>query len=283
MTEAELLTDRQSQGRHHHLSRPGAAPAPAAPRGEKLDHSERRRTMSARTTGRSAGALFLLAYVVYLAGGALARSGSAGTVALPQIAAHQLQVSAGALLMLANSAAVIAIGILLFPVLRRHHELSAYGYLAAQLVQGLMLAVGVAFLLLRIPLARAYPGSHAPVLTALARAAEEANHYSFWIAMVSVGIGGLLLCRVLLREKLAPAFLAVYGLAGYAIFLAGAMLEILGRNAGVALSIPGGIFEIAFGALLIAKGFPEGQTRDYEGLARNVPPALTAPSSAPTA
>ena len=72
--------------------------------------------MSARTTGRSAGALFLLAYVVYLAGSALARSGSAGTVARPQIAAHQLQVSAGALLMLANSAAVIAIGILLFPV-----------------------------------------------------------------------------------------------------------------------------------------------------------------------
>jgi hypothetical protein len=64
--------------------------------------------------------------------------------------------------------------------------------------------------------------------------------------MISVGIGGLLLCRVLLFEKLAPAFLAVYGLASYAIFLAGAMLEILGLNVGVALSIPGGIFEIAF-------------------------------------
>lgn len=48
----------------------------------------------------------------------------------------------------------------------------------------------------------------------------------------------------------------MYGLAGYALFLAGAMLEVLGHNVGVALSIPGGIFEIAFGALLIAKGFP---------------------------
>ena len=238
--------------------------------------------MSARTIGRSAGALFLLAYVVYLAGDALARSGSAGTVALPQIAAHQLQVSAGTLLMLANSAAVIGIGILLFPVLRRHHELSAYGYLAAQVVQGLMLAVGVAFLLLRIPLARAYRGSHASVLTALARVAEEANHYSFWIGMISVGIGGLLLCRVLLKENLVPKFLAVYGLAGYAIFLAGAILEILGRNVGVALSIPGGLFEIAFGILLIAQGFPEAQSSDYEGLARNAPPARTTPSTAPT-
>ena len=53
-------------------------------------------------------------------------------------------------------------------------------------------------------------------------------------------------------------FLAIYGLAGYAIFLVGAILEILGHNVGVALSIPGGVFEIAFGVLLIAKGFPVG-------------------------
>jgi hypothetical protein len=53
-----------------------------------------------------------------------------------------------------------------------------------------------------------------------------------------------------------PAFTAVYGLVGYAIFLTGAMLEILGHNAGMALSLPCGLFEIAFGALLIAQGFP---------------------------
>ena len=99
--------------------------------------------------------------------------------------------------------------------------------------------------------------------------------------MLTVGAGGLLLCRVLLRERLVPAFMAVYGLAGYALFLAGAMLEVLGHNVGVALSIPGGIFEIAFGALLIAKGFPAEQSQDHEGLASNVAPAMTAPPKAP--
>jgi hypothetical protein len=78
-----------------------------------------------------------------------------------------------------------------------------------------------------------------------------------------------------------PKFLAVHGLAGYAIFLAGAILEILG-HAGVALSIPGGLFEIAFGILLIAKGFPEEQSSDYDRLARNAPPARTIPSKALT-
>ncbi len=239
-------------------------------------------TRSAGTIGRIVGALFLLAYVVYLAGGALADAGSASTVVLSHVASHQTQISAGALLMLANSAAVIGIGVLIFPILKRHHEISAYGYLSAQVVQGLMLAVGIAFLLLRIPLAQQYAGaSHASVLPALARAAQEANHYSFWIGMLSVGIGGLLLCRVLLHERLVPAFMAVYGLAGYALFLAGAMLQILGHNVGVALSIPGGIFEITFGALLIARGFPEGQTGDDEALTPSLPAALTATSGGP--
>ena len=101
--------------------------------------------------------------------------------------------------------------------------------------------------------------------------------------MLSVGVGGLLLCRVLLRERIVPAFMAVYGLAAYAVFLAGAILEILGHNVGVALSIPGGLFEIAFGVLLLAKGFPAGQSHDRPGLARNAPSAALAPSGTPGA
>ena len=71
--------------------------------------------MSAKTIGRTVGVLFLLAYVVYLVGGALAGAGSASTVVLSHVAGHQLQISAGALLMLANSAAVIGVGVLIFP------------------------------------------------------------------------------------------------------------------------------------------------------------------------
>jgi Domain of unknown function (DUF4386) len=89
--------------------------------------------------------------------------------------------------------------------------------------------------------------------------------------MLAVGAGGLLLCRVLMKENLMPKFLAVHGLAGYAIFLAGAILEILGHYAGVALPIPGGLLEIAFCILLIAEGFPEPQSADYDRLARNAP------------
>ena len=190
--------------------------------------------MAARTIGRIAGTLFLLAYVVYLAGGALADSGSASTVVLSHIASHQLQISAGTLLMLANSAAVIGVGVLIFPILKRHYESSAYGYLTAQVAQGLMLAVGIIFLLLRKPLTQEYTGAHgATALPALARGRagnqplllldRHARRGNRWPAALPRPAEG----------NLVPRFMAVYGLAGYAIFLAGAILEILGRNVGV--------------------------------------------------
>jgi hypothetical protein len=57
-----------------------------------------------------------------------------------------------------------------------------------------------------------------------------------------------------------PRFLALYGLPGYAIFLAGPILEILGHNVGVAPSIPGGLLEIAFASSSSRKDSPQCRT-----------------------
>jgi hypothetical protein len=177
--------------------------------------------MSSRAVGRSIGVLLLVAFVAYGGGNALVQAGSG---------------AAGGLLMLLNSAAVIGIGVLAFPVLRPHSELTAHAYLTGRAVEAALLAVGVVFLLLPEPVA-------------------AGNHYSYQVAMMAVATAGVLFCRVLLRARLVPRALAVWGLVGYAVFLAGAVLEVLGHPVGVALSVPGGLFEIALGVLLIAKGF----------------------------
>lgn len=229
--------------------------------------------MSTTTIGRIVGALFVLAFVAYIAGGALVDSGSGGTNVLSEVADNQMRLSAGALLMLVNSAVVAAIGVLAFPVLKRHHEISAYAYLVARTAEAVLLAVGIICLLLLIPLAQEYTDASAgdaSVLSSLARVAQEGNHYSFQIAMISVGLGGLIFCRALFLTKLVPRFMAVWGMAGYAIFAAGATLEVLGYGVGLALSVPGGLFEIGLGVLLIAKGFPAAQSQDGEGLAHSV-------------
>jgi hypothetical protein len=60
------------------------------------------------------------------------------------------------------------------------------------------------------------------------------------------------------------------------------LAAILGHNVGVALSIPGGLFEISFGVLLIAKGFPVGQSQDRQGLAPSSPQAALASAGTPS-
>lgn len=177
--------------------------------------------MSSRAIGRSVGALFLVAFVVYGGGSALVEAGAE---------------AAGGLLMLVNSAVVAGIGVLAFPVLRPHSELTAHAYLAGRGVEAALLAVGVVFLLLPEPMA-------------------AGNHYSYQVAMMAVAVAGVLFCRVLLRARLVPRSIAVWGVVGYAVFLVGAVLEVLGYRVGVLLSVPGGLFEIVLGILLIAKGF----------------------------
>ena len=47
------------------------------------------------------------------------------------------------------------------------------------------------------------------------------------------------------------------GLAGYTLLALGAVAELLGFGLGLALSIPGGLFEVVLGVILLFRGFPE--------------------------
>lgn len=179
--------------------------------------------MSTTTIGRVIGALFLSAFGLYGGGSALA--GSESTV------------EAGALLMLANCVAVAAIGVLALRLVRSN------AYLVARAGEAVLLAVGVVFVLIRAPFS------------------ADANDYCYQLAMVSLGLGSLPFCAALRREGLVPSWLAVWGMVGYVVFALGAIAEILGYAVGVALSVPGGLFELTFGALLLARGLPLRGTR----------------------
>jgi hypothetical protein len=71
--------------------------------------------------------------------------------------------------------------------------------------------------------------------------------------MLTLGIGSTGLCYILLKGALIPRYLAWWGLAGYAIFSVGAVLEFWDIKAGLILSIPGGLFELFFGGWWLFK------------------------------
>ena len=199
---------------------------------------------------RLIGAFFLFGFLSYGGGFALVSSVLGAPDFLPALVARHSTVAVGAFLMLLNTVADIGKGVLFFPILECHGKRTALAYLSLMIVEVVLLDVGVVFLLMTIPL-----GQHAGEGWAqgVASLLTQANAMAYQVAEAALGVGGVFLCLVLRRARLVPRFLADWGLVGYAIFVAGAVAEILGIHVGVALSIPGGLFEIAIGVWLLSK------------------------------
>jgi len=207
-----------------------------------------RSASSSRRTARIVGFLFLAGFLAYGVGSTIATNiaGSAesdGSGAL---------LITGVALMLLNSAMVIGIGVLMFPILRPHNEAIAVGYLGTRIFEGVVLAIGAVSLL---------------VLTS--PAAIDANFVAYNVAETGLGIGSLFFCALLYRSGLVPRFLAAWGFLGYALFAAGSLLELFGvAGAGLVAAIPSGLFEVTFGIWLIASGFRSTGTAVPSGPAR---------------
>ncbi|MCY1063026.1 DUF4386 domain-containing protein [Nannocystis sp. SCPEA4] len=173
--------------------------------------------MNPSLAGRIAGALFLAAFLFY--GGGMALSDK----------------TIGVLLILANSVAVTAIGVLFFGPLRPAAPRTARAYLAARVAEGTLLAVGVAF---------------------LAGGNPEVNSYLYAAAMVLLAAGSIPMCLTLGRLRWIPQWLAIWGAVGYGLLAVGTVLGFAAPDAALVLAAPGGLFEITFGVFLLRMGLP---------------------------
>ena len=211
-----------------------------------------------RTTAKTVGVLFLAGMTVYIAGNILIQSILAAPDHLSTVPANSMLLAIGAVLMLMASAFDAAHGMLMLPVLKQHNERIAFGYFGTRIVDSLLLAVGVVFILLQIPLGREYlqaGATDAFYLQALSTLSVQAHLYAYEIGMIAVGLAGLMLCYMFYKAKLVPRLLAVWGLVGYASLLFGSVLQVLGFDLLLIHTIPGGLWELFIGVWLIAKGF----------------------------
>src|SRR3954453_1466220 len=160
---------------------------------------------SVRRTARIVGILFLAGYLTYGVGNLIAT----GIVDSADRSDSTALFVAGIALMLLNSALVIGIGVLMFPILRAHNKAIAAGYLGTRIFEGIGLAIGVVSL----------------IVVADSAAAIHANSVFYNVAEAGLGIGSLFFCALLFRTGLVPRFLAVWGFLGYACFTGGTLLE----------------------------------------------------------
>ena len=100
-----------------------------------------------RTTAKVVGALYIIGFVVGIAGSALGTPGQLDTVS-----AKSMMIAIGALLWVIAAAGDAAHGVIMFPILRQFNERVALGYFGARIVEAAIIAVSALFILLQIPL-----------------------------------------------------------------------------------------------------------------------------------
>jgi len=213
-----------------------------------------------QTSAKIAGALFLVATAAYMTGNGLIGSILQSPDYLSEMYPNRNKAVVGTLLEFVNSIAVVGIAVMLFPILKKHSEPIALGYVAFRVIEALLLMAGAIIPLVVIGLSRDFIDAGAPddsYFRTIGVLAIQAKHIAFQSAMAVLGLFSLLFCYVLYRSKLIPRPLSVLGFIGYASLLASALFELFGYSPGMTLFVPGALFELLFPIWLIARGLKE--------------------------
>jgi hypothetical protein len=213
-------------------------------------------TADVRTHGRLIGALFLAGFVTYGVGFALVSFVIDERDVPSAVSRHQTTLAVGAFLMLLTTAVDIGKAVLFFPLLDAYGRRTALTYLAAMVFEVALMAVGALSLLTLVPMAEQVETGvlSADLADSLSTLAVDVNAIAYQIGQAGLAFGAFFLCLLLFRARLAPRLLAVWGMLGYLLHFAGAAVELFGIHISLVLLVPGGLFEVAFGAWLLAGG-----------------------------
>jgi hypothetical protein len=216
-----------------------------------------------RLTGIIVGALFLTATVT----GALSESLTGSIVNAPDylmsVYPNRTQVIVGVLIGFVLALAVVCIGVLLFPILKKHSEPIALGYVGIRTAEFPILLIWLISPLLLITLSQEYVGASDPEASsfqALGAVLLALRHWAWRLVYIINGVATLTLASLLYRSRLVPRSISILGLIGGAVLLAGTAVAMFGlidvdQGAGLLVVLPGGLFELVLPIWLLVRGF----------------------------
>src|SRR4051794_31716339 len=146
------------------------------------------------------------------------------------------RVQVGCLLDVVNALACVATAVAVFPVVRRHGESLALGFVATRLLEASVILVGVVSLLAVVSLRQGVAGT-----AGAAGAADPATLVVSGQALVAVrdwtfqlgpnmcaALNALMFATLLYRSRLVPRVIPVLGLVGAPLLLAAVVATVLG-------------------------------------------------------
>ncbi len=199
-----------------------------------------------RLNSRLFGVFFIISFLAYGIGNSLLMVDE-GTASLTDTLQSRFLIG-GILMSLVHTLTNTSLVVIAHGWFRKLNPTLANGYLGLGLLSTMFLAMGGVVLL-----GSATVGGEVLSQTVF-DFGSQTNFFAYQMGMAIWSIVGFLLCYLLLKGNFVPKWLPIWGYVGYAIFLVGILLELAGFSYGVAMSIPGGLFEITLSVWVIWKG-----------------------------
>jgi hypothetical protein len=214
---------------------------------------------SPRKTATIVGILFLIATVVLIVSGIFSQSITTPDY-LTSIAANQTSVTTGALLEIISAAAIVGIPIALFPILKKHNEGLALGYVGARFFEGVFLVASTVILLVLLSLSQEYVNATAASAASFQTAGTLLLSAREWCSVLldfPFTISAIILNYIFYKSLLIPKWLSIWGIIGATLWLAIAPLHLFGFNPQMIeiLALPIAAQEMVLAGWLIVKGF----------------------------
>jgi Domain of unknown function (DUF4386) len=175
-----------------------------------------------------------------------------------------IRVLVGAWLEVILALAIVGTAVALFPVVKRHGEGLAIGYVGLRTLEAAVIAVGIVSLLAVVTLRQhgaGAAGTGAASLVAVGQGLVAVHNWTFLLGPNFVcAIDTLVLAYLMWRSRLVPRFIAGLGLVGGPLLFASATAVLFGAYQQV--SLPGAVapvpvfaWELTLAFFLIARGF----------------------------
>jgi len=180
-------------------------------------------------------------------------------------AGSDTRIAVGAFLEVILAIAGIGTAVTMFPIVKRHNESLALGFIASRVLESTIIVVGIISVLSVVTLRKDIGGAGASDPASLLLAGRSLVAIHRWTFLLGPGVcaglgNGLLLGYLMYRSELVPRRMALLGLLGGPLLLVSCTAVLFGafkQTSGVAglLTVPEFLWELSLGVYLIANGY----------------------------
>jgi hypothetical protein len=212
-----------------------------------------------KKTARIVGVLFITATVASSLGFAILDPILNAPDILVNVSANTTQVIIGVLLLLIDSAAVVGIAVMMFPIWKMYNEALALGYVGFRVIEAAIIIVASIILLSLLTLSQEYVQAAAPDASYFQTLGTLLLAVWDWALLLGImivfSLTALILNYLLYQSELVPRWLSGWGLIGATLLLAAGLLEIFDINLTDIINLPIALQEMVFAIWIIVKGF----------------------------